>query len=86
MKNRNNVNKSKTQQILQIRVATTSANIKGIVRSVLKERGQHGIREKNKNVSLETLGNLAKSDKGSLDNQREWLEEYEYGKDMFYSE
>ena len=37
-------------------------------------------------MTLETLGNLAKSDKVSFDNQREWLEEYEYGKGMFYSE
>ena len=71
---------------MQIRVSTTSANITGIVRSVLKERGQHGKREKDKNMTLETLGNLAKSDKVSFDNQREWLEEYEYGKGMFYSE
>ena len=30
--------------------------------------------------------NLAESDKGSFYNQKEWLEEYEYGKGMFYSE
>ena len=44
------------------------------MRSVLKERGQHGI------------VNLAESDKGSFYNQKEWLEEDEYGKGMFYSE
>ena len=30
--------------------------------------------------------NLAESDKGSFYNQKEWLEEYEHGKGMFYSE
>ena len=44
------------------------------MRSVLKERGQHGI------------VNLAESDKGSFYNQKEWLEEDEYENDMFYRE
>ena len=30
--------------------------------------------------------NFAKSDKGSFYNQKEWLEEYEYRKGIFYSE
>ena len=38
---------------------------------------------KYKNMTLDTL---AESDKASFYNQREWLEEYEYGKGMFYSE
>ena len=33
-----------------------------------------------------TLETLVESDKGSFYNQREWLEEYEYGKGFFYSE
>ena len=49
------------------------------MRSVLKETGQHGI-------TLDTQVNLAESDKGSIHNQKEWLEKYEYGKGMFYSE
>ena len=63
----------------------TSANIKEIVRSILKERGQQGIRE-NIKLTLDTQLNLAKSDKVSFYNQKEWLKEYEYGKGMFYSE
>ena len=51
----------------------------------VKERGQHGIREKVK-LWLLTQVNLAVSDKGTLYNQKEWLEEYEYGQGMFYSE
>ena len=43
-------------------------------------------KRKDKTMTLETQVNLAKSDKGSFYNQKEWLEEYEYGKDMFYSE
>ena len=35
---------------------------------------------------MDTQVNLAESDKGSSYNQKEWLEEYEYGKRMFYSE
>ena len=53
--------------------------------SVLKERGQHGIREKTK-LTLDTQVNLAGSDKFSFYNQKEWLEEYEHGKGMFDSE
>ena len=37
-------------------------------------------------MTLDTQVNLAESDKGSFHNQKEWLEEYEYGKGMFYSE
>ena len=37
-------------------------------------------------MPLETLANLAESDKGSFYNHREQLEEYEHGKGMFYSE
>ena len=37
-------------------------------------------------MTLDTQVNLAESDKGSFYNQKEWLEEYEYGKGMFYSE
>ena len=32
----------------------TSANVKGIVRLVLKEKGQHAMREKMKTMTLET--------------------------------
>ena len=37
-------------------------------------------------MSLDTQVNLEESDKGSYYNQKEWLEEYEYVKGMFYSE
>ena len=37
-------------------------------------------------MTFDTQVNLAESDKGSFYNQKEWLEEYEYGKGMFYSE
>ena len=37
-------------------------------------------------MTLDTQVNLAESDKGSFYNQKEWLEKYEYGKGMFYSE
>ena len=37
-------------------------------------------------MTLDTQANLAKSGKGSFYIQREWSEEYEYGKGMFYSE
>ena len=37
-------------------------------------------------MALDTQANLAESDKGSFYNQKEWLEKYEYGKGMFYSE
>ena len=46
--------------------------------TVLKERGQHGIREKIKTMALDTQANLAESDKGSLCKQRKWSEFY-YG-------
>ena len=37
-------------------------------------------------MTLDTRVNLAKSDKGSFYNQKEWLEEYEYRKGIFYGE
>ena len=37
-------------------------------------------------MTLDTQVNLTESDKGSFHNQKDWLEEYEYGKSMFYSE
>ena len=37
-------------------------------------------------MTLNTQVNLTESDKGSFYNQKEWLEQYEYGKGMFYSE
>ena len=37
-------------------------------------------------MTLDTHVNLAESDKVSFYNQKEWLEEYEHGKGMFYSE
>ena len=43
-------------------------------------------KRKDKNMTPDTQANLAESDKGSFHNQKEWLEEYEYGKGMFYSE
>ena len=43
-------------------------------------------KRKDKTMTLDTQVNLAESDKGSFYNQKEWLEEYEYGKGMFYSE
>ena len=64
----------------------TSTNTKEIVPSVLKERGQHGIKEKIKLWRFDTEVNLAESEKGSFFNQKEWLEKYEYRKGMFYSE
>ena len=42
-------------------------------------------KRKDKTMTLDTQVNLAKSDKGSFYNQKEWLKEYEYGKGMFYS-
>ena len=42
--------------------------------------------EQEKSMTLDTQVNLAESDKGSFYNQREWLEEYEHEKGMFYSE
>ena len=43
-------------------------------------------KRKDKTMTLETQVNLAESDKGSCYNQKECLEEYEYGKGVFYSE
>ena len=43
-------------------------------------------KRKDKTMTLDTQVNLAKSDKGSFYNQKGWLEEYKYGKGMFYSE
>ena len=43
-------------------------------------------KRKDKTMTFDTQVNLAESDKGSFYNQKEWLEEYEYGKCMFYSE
>ena len=40
----------------------------------------------NKSMALDTQVNLAESDKGSIYNQKEWLDGYEHGKGMFYSE
>ena len=37
-------------------------------------------------MTLNTQVNLTESDKGFFYNQKECLEEYEYGKGMFYSE
>ena len=37
-------------------------------------------------MTLDTQVNLAESDKGSFNNQKEWLEEYEHGKGIFYRE
>ena len=43
-------------------------------------------KRKDKSMTLDTRVNLAETDKGSFYNQKEWLDEYEYGKGMFYSE
>ena len=43
-------------------------------------------KRKDKIMALDTQVNLAESDKGFFYNQKEWLEEYEYGNGMFYSE
>ena len=43
-------------------------------------------KRRDKTMILDTQVNLAESDKGSFYNQKEWLEEDEYGKGMFYSE
>ena len=43
-------------------------------------------KRKDKTMTLDTQVNLAESDKVSFYNQKEWLEEYEHGKGMFYSE
>ena len=41
---------------------------------------------KDKTMTLDTQINLAESDKGSFYNKKEWLEKYEYGKGLLYSE
>ena len=43
-------------------------------------------KRKDKAMTLETQVNLAESDKGSFYNQKQWLQEYKYGKGMFFSE
>ena len=43
-------------------------------------------RKKYKTVTLDTQVNFAKSDKGSFFDQKDWLEECEYGKGIFCSE
>ena len=43
-------------------------------------------KRKDKTMTLDTQVNLVENDKGSFYNQKEWLEEYEYGKGMFYGE
>ena len=43
-------------------------------------------KRKAKTMTLDRQVNLAESDKGPFYNQKESLEEYEYGKGMFYSE
>ena len=43
-------------------------------------------KRKDKSMTLDTQVNLAETDKGSFYNQKGWLEKYEYGKGMFYSE
>ena len=40
----------------------------------------------NKRKDKATQVDLAESGKGSFYNQKQWLEEYEYGKGMFFSE
>ena len=40
-------------------------------------------KRKDKTMTLETQVNHAESDEGSFYNQKEWLEEYEYGKACF---
>ena len=52
----------------------------------LKRKRTTWNRRKDKTMTLDTQVNLPKSDKGSFYNQKEWLEEYEYGKGMFFSE
>ena len=41
---------------------------------------------KDKTMTLDTQVNVDESDKGSSYNQKEWLEDQEYGKGMFYCE
>ena len=48
-----------------------------------KRKGTAWNKRKNKTMFLDTQVSLTESDKGSFYNQKEWLEEYEYGKGMF---
>ena len=43
-------------------------------------------KRKDKTMNFDTQVRLAESDKGYFYNQKEWLEEYEYRKGIFYSE
>ena len=43
-------------------------------------------KRKHKTMTLDTQVNLAESGKGSFYNQKEWLEESEYGQGRFHSE
>ena len=67
----------------------TNTDIKGLVHSVIKkkERKEAGWnKRKGKTMTPDMHLNLVKSDKGSFYNQKEWLERYEYGKDIFCSD
>ena len=64
----------------------TSANIKKNCAFSFKRKRAAWNKRKDKTMALDTQVNLAESDKGSFYNRKEWLEEYEYGKGMFYSE
>ena len=57
------------------------------MRSVIKKGKRTAWnKRKDKTMTLDTQVNLAESDKGFFYNQKEWLEEYGYGKGTFYSE
>ena len=56
------------------------------MRSVSKRKKTAWNKRKEKTMTLDTQVNLAETDKGSFYNQKGWLEKYEYGKAMFYSE
>ena len=43
-------------------------------------------KRKDKTMTLDTQVNLPERDRGSFYNQKEWLEQCEYGKGMLYSE
>ena len=43
-------------------------------------------KRKDKTMTFDTQVRLAESGKGYFYNQKEWLEKYEYGKGIFYSE
>ena len=43
-------------------------------------------KRKDKTMTFDTQVNLTESDNGSLYNQEEWLEQYQHGKGMLYSE